>query len=97
MEEQKNSLLERIKALKDRLRISEAANEAKDEKIEELQKKVAEISESNVKLKADYERLKIARAYAWDEKSKHEATRRINNILLEIDRCLAQLKQDVNL
>ncbi|MCQ2343377.1 MAG: hypothetical protein MJ002_00430 [Paludibacteraceae bacterium] len=96
MEEAKKTLLERVKELKDSLKIAESKNKAHEAKIEELQMKLAEIRSSNAKLKSDYERLKMARAYAWDEKSKRNATLRINNIVHEIDSCLALLRQDMN-
>ncbi|MBQ0008436.1 MAG: hypothetical protein KBT40_06920 [bacterium] len=96
VEEAKNRLLERAKALKDSLRIAEAEIAAKNAEIAELRIKIAEISSSNAKLKSDYERLKLARAYAWNENSKRNATLRINNIVREIDSCLALLRNDVN-
>lgn len=44
-------------------------------------------------MKAKYERLKLARAYGWDEESKAGATKRISAIMREIDCCLALLRR----
>ena len=44
-------------------------------------------------LKANYERLKLAKAYGWDEKSKREADRRIAKLVRDIDKCLGLLSE----
>lgn len=97
VEEAKGSILERIKALNDRLKQAEEADRESKAKIEELQAQVAELRTENAKLRSDYHRLKLAKAYAWNEESKRNATLRVNTIVREIDNCLAELKKDINL
>lgn len=97
VDEEKLPLAERIKALKDRRAELEAENASLKAQIDELQQKYALIRHENGELRANYNRLKLAKAYGWDEKSKRAATLRINNIVHEIDSCLALLRQDINL
>ena len=44
-------------------------------------------------LKTNYERLKLAKAYGWDEKSKREANNRITKLVRDIDKCLGLLNE----
>ena len=44
-------------------------------------------------LKTNYERLKLAKAYGWDEKSKREADKRIAKLVRDIDKCLGLLNE----
>lgn len=97
MEEAKKSIIDRIKALNDKLKLTEEENQSSRAQIEELQKQVADLRSENAKLRSDYHRLKLAKAYAWNEESKRNATLRVNTIVREIDSCLALLKQDINL
>ena len=41
-----------------------------------------------IKLQTNYDRLKLAKAYGWDEKSKREANLRISQLVRDIDKCL---------
>ena len=44
-------------------------------------------------LKAKYDRLKVAKAYGWDEKSKREADNQIAKLVRDIDKCLGLLSE----
>lgn len=44
-------------------------------------------------LNAKYDRLKLARAYGWNEEQKRAATARITKLVREIDSCLSLLKK----
>lgn len=44
-----------------------------------------------IKLQTNYNRLKLAKAYGWDEKSKREANLRISQLVRDIDKCLGLL------
>lgn len=44
-----------------------------------------------IKLQTNYSRLKLAKAYGWDEKSKREANLRISQLVRDIDKCLGLL------
>ena len=96
MEEEKLSPAARIKALKDRLQQMESEIERLKAENEELQQKVATLRGENGDLRSSYNRLKLVRSYGWDEKSKRAATLRINNLLHEIDNCLALLGQELH-
>lgn len=44
-------------------------------------------------LQADYERLKLARAFGWNEASKRQANDRLSKLVRDIDRCLTLLNE----
>lgn len=46
-----------------------------------------------IKLQTNYNRLKLAKAYGWDEKSKREANLRISQLVRDIDKCLGLLNE----
>ena len=74
-------------------------NKLKEENAElkrDLEKTTDDLDAAKVeitKLKANYERLKLAKAYGWDEKSKREADRRIAKLVRDIDKCLGLLSE----
>ena len=86
VESQVVELLERYRNLKD-----ENATLKRDLKktTEDLDAAKVEITE----LKANYERLKLAKAYGWNEKSKREAYNRITKLVRDIDKCLGLLNE----
>ena len=58
---------------------------------EQLHSEMREAKRYIQQLENDYKRLKLAKAYGWDEKSKKEATNQINKLISDIDICLRQL------
>lgn len=63
---------------------------------EDLALKQQELTEARAKiveLNANYSRLKLAKAYGWDEKSKREADARIAQLVRDIDKCLGLLNE----
>lgn len=62
-------------------------------KLTETHKALAAAENQIDTLKAQYSRLKLARAYGWDEKQKRSATDRITKMVREIDSCLSLLKK----
>ena len=44
-------------------------------------------------LNTNYNRLKLAKAYGWNEKSKREADARIAQLVRDIDKCLGLLNE----
>ncbi len=86
VESQVVQLLERYKKLKE-----ENIELKRDLKktTEDLDAAKVEITE----LKTNYERLKLAKAYGWDEKSKREADKRIAKLVRDIDKCLGLLNE----
>ena len=81
------------------VRLLERYNKLKEENAElkrDLKKTTDDLDAAKVeitKLKANYERLKLAKAYGWDEKSKREADRRIAKLVRDIDKCLGLLSE----
>lgn len=62
----------------------------------ELEKTLAELDDARLKiteLNANYNRLKLAKAYGWDENSKREAHNRITRLVRDIDKCLELLNE----
>ena len=57
------------------------------------QKELNEAQAKIVELNANYDRLKLAKAYGWDEKSKREADARIAQLVRDIDKCLGLLNE----
>ena len=60
----------------------------------ELTQTLADLDELKLKmaeLNTKYNRLKLAKAYGWDEKSKREANNRISKLVRDIDECLGLL------
>ena len=84
VESQVVQLLERYKKLK-------------EENIElkrDLKKTLKELADAKLeiaKLQTNYNRLKLAKAYGWSEKSKREANDRISRLVRDIDKCLGLL------
>ena len=74
-------------------------NKLKEENAElkrDLKKTTDDLDAAKVEiteLKANYERLKLAKAYGWDEKSKREANNRITKLVRDIDKCLGLLSE----
>ena len=61
------------------------------EKIEMLEQKNSMLTAANVKLSGDYDNIKTARILSLIENDRQQARQKINKIVREIDRCLAQL------
>ncbi len=61
------------------------------EQITELKKQVAGLESENEELVKKYEDLKIAKLLAATDDDKKQVKVRINKIMREIDRCIAQL------
>ena len=74
-------------------------NKLKEENAElrrDLKKTTEDLDAAKVEitgLKANYERLKLAKAYGWNEKSKREAYNRITKLVRDIDKCLGLLNE----
>ena len=74
-------------------------NKLKEENAElkrDLKKTTDDLDAAKVEiteLKANYERLKLAKAYGWDEKSKRKANNRITKLVRDIDKCLGLLSE----
>ena len=86
VEAQVVQLLDRYKNLKEENAELKSNLEKTTEDLDAAKLEIAE-------LKAKYDRLKVAKAYGWDEKSKREAYNRITKLVRDIDKCLGLLKE----
>lgn len=75
--QQRNALLAENKMLKQELFEAKKQNEYLDTCM--------------TKLETDYKRLKLAKAYGWNEESKKEADNRISKLVRDINSCLVLL------
>ena len=86
LEGQVITLLEKFKKLKEE-------NQKLKQDLEKQQQELAEANAKIVELNANYNRLKLAKAYGWDEKSKRQADARIAQLVRDIDKCLGLLNE----
>lgn len=86
VEAQVVQLLDRYKNLKEENAELKSNLEKTTEDLDAAKLEIAE-------LKAKYDRLKVAKAYGWDEKSKREADSRIRKLVRDIDKCLGLLSE----
>ena len=86
VEAQVVQLLDRYKNLKEENAELKSNLEKTTEDLDAANLEIAE-------LKAKYDRLKVAKAYGWDEKSKREADNRIRKLVRDIDKCLGLLSE----
>lgn len=93
MSKEKETPLQMVLRLRDELKAAKAEVARLDQRIAELSVELARAQEARDEMQAKYDRLKLARAYGWDEESKAGATKRISAIVREIDSCLALLSK----
>ena len=86
VEAQVVQLLDRYKNLKEENAELKSNLEKTTEDLDAAKLEIAE-------LKAKYDRLKVAKAYGWDEKSKRKADSRIRKLVRDIDKCLGLLSE----
>ena len=86
LENQVIILLEKYKKLKDE-------NQKLKQDLDESQQELSAANLKIVELNANYNRLKLAKAYGWDEKSKRQADAKIAQLVRDIDKCLGLLNE----
>lgn len=94
MEEERtnhNSLKNAVLKLKEQRDTFDAENRKLRQELSAAQKEIAELNALIIKLEADYKRLKLAKAYGWNEESKKEADRKIAKLVRDINSCLVLL------
>ncbi|MGD9557328.1 MAG: hypothetical protein AB7V25_09950 [Mangrovibacterium sp.] len=62
-----------------------------EDQLEGLKNEIAGLKDANGKLLIQYENLKISRVLSVSDDEKQQAKQRINKIVREIDKCIAQL------
>ena len=86
LENQVNILIEKYKNL-------QAENRQLKQNLATQTNELSEAKAEIVKLNANYNRLKLAKAYGWDEKSKRQADAKIAQLVRDIDKCLGLLNE----
>jgi chromosome segregation ATPase len=86
LEGQVNMLLEAYKKL-------QGENRQLKQDLAKQEKELAEANAKIVELNANYNRLKLAKMYGWDEKSKRQADAKIAQLVRDIDKCLGLLNE----
>lgn len=86
-----NSLKNAVLKLKEQRDTFDAENRKLRQELSAAQKEIAELNALVIKLEADYKRLKLAKAYGWNEESKKEADRKIAKLVRDINSCLVLL------
>lgn len=85
-ENQINELVDKYKKLK-------AERAELSQKLKDTEDKLSHSTARIVELEANYKRLKLAKAYGWDEANKREANDRISKLVRDVDECLKLLKR----
>lgn len=85
--------LELVRQVREQYKAVTAENQRLSAELTETRKELAKAQNQIDTLKAKYDRLRLARAYGWNEEQKHVATDRITKLVREIDSCLSLLKK----
>ena len=86
LEGQVNILLDNYKKLKEE-------NTKLKEDLASHQQQLIDANAKIEELNTNYNRLKLAKAYGWNEKSKREADAKIAQLVRDIDKCLGLLNE----
>jgi GTP1/Obg family GTP-binding protein len=79
-----NILIEKYKNL-------QAENRQLKQDLASYQQQLTDANAKIAELNTNYSRLKLAKAYGWDEKSKRQADAKIAQLVRDIDKCLGLL------
>jgi len=85
--------LEQVRQVRERYEALMAENQRIISELNETRRDLANAQNQIVDLNAKYDRLKLARAYGWNEEQKRLASDRITKLVREIDSCLSLLKK----
>jgi len=85
--------LEQVRQVRERYEALMAENQRIISELNETRRNLANAQNQIVDLNAKYDRLKLARAYGWNEEQKRLASDRITKLVREIDSCLSLLKK----
>jgi len=93
MAQDHSGTLSAVKQLREQHEAALAEVERLRAELAETRKALAAAENQIDTLNAKYDRLKLARAYGWNEEQKRLATDRITKMVREIDSCLSLLKK----
>lgn len=82
-----------VKQLCEQYKAAMAENERLRTELSETRRALVSAQNQIDTLNAKYDRLKLARAYGWNEAQKRNATDRITKLVREIDNCLSLLRK----
>ena len=88
-----NTLEGQVNILLDNYKNLQAENRQLKQNLATQAKELSEAKAEIVELNANYNRLKLAKAYGWDEKSKRQADAKIAQLVRDIDKCLGLLNE----
>lgn len=91
--EDPNRLENSVARLVNKYKSVEAENTRLKRQLADCQSEKNELAAQLKNLQADYERLKLARAFGWSEESKRQANDRISRLVRDIDYCLKLLNE----
>lgn len=86
-------LLAKLSKVKKKLDSFSAENDQLKQRVRLLEQKLTEESGNNQNVKAEYERLKLAKSLVSSSNDKAEMKFRVNELVKEIDKCIALLNR----
>lgn len=93
MAENNSDVLSAVRKMREQLEVALAENQRLNEELTEARKALARAENQIDDLNAKYDRLRLAKAYGWNEGQKRAATDRITKLVREIDSCLSLMKK----
>ncbi len=86
-----DSLQSKLNKLLSKYELLQTENKQLLEKSNSLVEEISKQRESNNNLQHEYESLKVANAIVGSKEDKHSTKLKINSLIREIDKCIAQL------
>lgn len=93
MAENKSDVLSAVRQMREQLQAALAENQRLSQELNDTKKQLARAENQIDDLNAKYDRLRLAKAYGWNEEQKRIATDRITKLVREIDSCLSLMKK----
>ena len=93
MAENNSDVLSAVRQMREQLQAALAENQRLSSELSETRKKLARAENQIDDLNAKYDRLRLAKAYGWNQEQKRAATDRITKLVREMDSCLSLMKK----
>lgn len=93
MAENNSDVLSAVRQMREQLQTALADNQRLSNELSETRKSLAMAENQIDDLNAKYDRLRLAKAYGWNQEQKRAATDRITRLVREIDSCLSLMKK----
>ena len=88
-----NAFENQVITLLDKYQKLKEENTKLKEDLAQHQQQLTDANKKIAELNSNYSRLKLAKAYGWNEKSKREADAKIAQLVRDIDKCLGLLNE----